>query len=342
MTRIALFLPLFLAPCGLLRADWLDLEGDISLRGIDPKENGRSLSFTLEDGRTIRVERSRVSAIRKSPPGETVEFRGRQVGLREKIRILQDEEKARQAESIRALEAWAQGKEGSEAARESFGNLPPDAQDRYLAATLLGRASGKARVLAAGELGKRGKAGLAGAILHVALQDPDRKVREGCLDALRSFSAPAVGDLAIPYLASPSEDVRIRAARALSLYVSPRAVPALAGGSPFSSAGGRAFFFRGEERSYIADYDLVSGGTGYSVMEVADPVVRTAQTGVVLDVKVTGIELRARVAALRAITGRDLGPDLADWRRWWKAEGASARRDGDGGKRPETSPAPGN
>ncbi len=38
------------------------------------------------------------------------------------------------------------------------------------------------------------------------------------------------------------------------------------------------------QRAYIADYNLVSGGTGYSIIEVADPEVATFQEGVILDV----------------------------------------------------------
>jgi len=38
------------------------------------------------------------------------------------------------------------------------------------------------------------------------------------------------------------------------------------------------------QRAYIADYELVSGGTGFSIIEVADPVVQTFQEGVILDV----------------------------------------------------------
>jgi general secretion pathway protein D len=38
------------------------------------------------------------------------------------------------------------------------------------------------------------------------------------------------------------------------------------------------------QRAYIADYELVSGGTGFQIIEVADPVVATFQEGVILDV----------------------------------------------------------
>ncbi|MCA8961004.1 MAG: secretin and TonB N-terminal domain-containing protein [Planctomycetes bacterium] len=39
------------------------------------------------------------------------------------------------------------------------------------------------------------------------------------------------------------------------------------------------------QRSYVQDYELVSGGTGLVVQEVADPVVATFQEGVILDVR---------------------------------------------------------
>ena len=41
------------------------------------------------------------------------------------------------------------------------------------------------------------------------------------------------------------------------------------------------------QRAYISDYELVSGGTGFAIIEVADPVVNTFQEGVILDVDPT-------------------------------------------------------
>jgi general secretion pathway protein D len=41
------------------------------------------------------------------------------------------------------------------------------------------------------------------------------------------------------------------------------------------------------QRAYISDYELVSGGTGFAIIEVADPVVATFQEGVILDVDPT-------------------------------------------------------
>ncbi len=49
--------------------------------------------------------------------------------------------------------------------------------------------------------------------------------------------------------------------------------------------GQRVFVSVITQRAYIADYELVSGGTGFAIIEVADPVVQTFQEGVILDVQ---------------------------------------------------------
>jgi hypothetical protein len=69
---------------------------------------------------------------------------------------------------------------------------------------------------------------------------------------------------------------------------------------------------------------LVSGGTGFAIVEVADPVIQTNTTGVVLDADVRMVELRTRLRTLKKITGQDVGK----WRSWWQtsnqASGAKA------------------
>jgi len=58
------------------------------------------------------------------------------------------------------------------------------------------------------------------------------------------------------------------------------------------------------QRSYVQDYELVSGGTGLVVSEVADPVIDTFQDGVVLDV-------RPVISADRKYITVDIRPTLA-------------------------------
>ena len=73
----------------------------------------------------------------------------------------------------------------------------------------------------------------------------------------------------------------------------------------------------------IRDYNLVSGGTGFSIIEVADPEVSSLKTGVVLDVKVRKVEAISYARALQAITGEDYGVDASAWRKWWREHGKS-------------------
>ena len=95
-------------------------------------------------------------------------------------------------------------------------------------------------------------------------------------------------------------------------------MPDLIGTLEMSWTGfGRAVIFAGTARSYISDYELVSGGTGFSLIEVADPVIQATREGVALDVAVRRVELRARLRAMHKISGRDFGTDIAGWRSWW-------------------------
>src|SRR5262245_28121809 len=68
-----------------IKADWLELGDGSTLRGIDLKKGARA-QFTLEDGRTVSLDPKLIAGFRPSPVGETVDFRGRQVSLREKVR----------------------------------------------------------------------------------------------------------------------------------------------------------------------------------------------------------------------------------------------------------------
>src|SRR5262245_22587362 len=108
-------------PCA--RADWVDLKSGVTLRGIDFKtvatrnagSSGRAL-FTLETGDVIALDPADVAAVRKSPPGETVEFDGRQVSLREKVRLSKLAAEKRRKEDVKKVEAWARGRKDAETA----------------------------------------------------------------------------------------------------------------------------------------------------------------------------------------------------------------------------------
>lgn len=73
----------------------------------------------------------------------------------------------------------------------------------------------------------------------------------------------------------------------------------------------RSHVFFGQQRSYIADYDI--SGNSY------DPVVKSFLTGVVLDAKVIKVEVDVYYYWIREVTGeRKLPNDPQAWQRWIK------------------------
>lgn len=319
----------FLVPASLLgllavtiqgRADWVELKDGQTLRGLDFKEKGKLRLFTLESGREILLDPAAVAGVKKSPPGETVEFRGRNVTLREKIRLNKEEERRRESQALRNIESWARKGKGWEEARKAFETLPGSDRQRYLVTALTKSKSVAARSLAVGELDNVKSPGVLTAFAHAAVNDGGKDVRAKCMASLKASGDPGLGERFVPYLSSSSAGVRIRAAEALAEFPTRRAVPSLIARLERTwTEFGRSSFFQGTVRSYIKDYNLVSGGTGFSVIEVADPEIETVSTGVVLDAKVTKVEIVRYVAALKKATGQDFGADPKKWQEWWAA-----------------------
>jgi hypothetical protein len=311
-----------------LKADWLALKSGERLRGVDARAQGKRIRFTLEDGQDVLIDADRVAGIERESEEATVEFRGAQVKLREKVAALVRERKEREAARQKDLALWAGGGKESEAARERFRALAENERAASLARAVLESKDRGARRLAARELGGC-EAGVAiPALAAAAVKDGYRSVRDQCLRTLKLFDDPGVAERFLPYLRSGAPDERTRAANALSVFPSLKAVPVLLDTMHMTWSGfGRGFFAQVTQRAYIADYELVSGGTGFSIIEVADPVVRTATTGVALDVDVRKVELISRLRALRRATGEDFGTDFDGWRRWWRDQGAAKATD---------------
>jgi hypothetical protein len=159
-------------------------------------------------------------------------------------------------------------------------------------------------------------------LVWAVVTDSQKLVREESVSSLKALDDPSAPEQLIPFLKSPSSEQRTRAMSALEALPTRKAVPVLIETLRYTWTGfGRGFFSRTEDRAYIHDYNLVSGGTGFSIVEVADPEVGVVKTGVVLDAKVNKVEMETRVRALRKITGQDFGTDAEKWSEWWRTNG---------------------
>lgn len=227
-----------------------------------------------------------------------------------------------------ALETAARGEKEPEAAAAAMQTFraAPEERRRYALAHALGSPDHRTRQLAvraSGELtGKRPSRSLT----HIAVSDPRRSVRDEALRVLKSWNEPDTALSFIPYLESDDDRERVNAARALNVFPDRRAVPVLITTAHKIWAGfGRSHFAQLVQRSYVQDYELVSGGTGLIVSEVADPVIDTFIDGIVLDIDVRRAEAYSRIATLERITGQNFGTDFEAWAKWWQEEQGKAQ-----------------
>ena len=203
-------------------------------------------------------------------------------------------------------------------AREKIMELDEARRVKVLALSLAGSRLAAARRLAAGELGKHASSGSLAALARSAMVDDYRSIRDRSLNSLKKINDEQTAMFFAPGLRSENPQVRTRAANGISVFPNRAAVPELLTTMRMTWSGfGRAFMMQVTQRSYIADYELVSGGTGFSIVEIADPVIRTNLEGVALDVKVRRVEMVARLRALHKITGKDFGTNIRAWEQWW-------------------------
>ena len=159
------------------------------------------------------------------------------------------------------------------------------------------------------------------------MTDSRRSVRDESLRVLQSWEEKDTVLSFIPYLSSDNERFRVNAARALNVFPDRRAVGPLIKTLHLIWGGfGRTHVLSITQRAYVKDYELVSGGTGLIVQEVADPVVDTFQEGVVLDVHVRKAEAFARVGALSRATEQSFGTNFDKWKSWWAGQTGVAAR----------------
>lgn len=197
--------------------------------------------------------------------------------------------------------------------------LDRDKQVSTLAKALGSSRLAAARRLAARELAKHTSSTGLASLARSAMVDDYRSIRDQSLESLKKIDAENTAMFFVPGLRNENPHIRTRAANAISIFPNRAAVPELLTTMRMTWSGfGRAFMMQVTQRAYISDYELVSGGTGFSLVEVADPVVKTNLEGVALDVKVRRVEMVARIRALHKITGQDFGANVRAWENWWE------------------------
>ncbi len=330
--------------CASTRADWVILKDGRSYRGIDYRKHGKGYLFTVESGKTAFIQAKHVAEYRKSPPGEKVEFRGEQVTLREKILALKRERKVLQRKLARAFRDWARGGMKADEGRATVLAQPEQEQELLFGRTLAKHSSTATRKLAAVQLAHFKTSHAVKALAISAVMDRHSTVRATCLQALQSLKNPRTGEQFVPFLFSRDQRYRVRASEALRTFPTYRAIPALMVTiTKHWNGGQRSYFFHGAQRAYIGDYELVSGGTTFTLTEVADPIVKFAETGVVLDATIAHSEEQVHVTTLQTITGQRFGFDPEAWRTWWEKTGkalAQKQREEQQAPEPAAQPTP--
>lgn len=178
------------------------------------------------------------------------------------------------------------------------------------------------RRLAIAELSRRKARSSELALARLAVVDTKRAVRKEALDALVKVGAKRAPHYFVSALSSSNLFQRVHALHGISYFPTARAIPAMIHKLRESTGGwGRASLSIITQRAYIQDYELSSGGTGLVVAEVADPVIGTSTTGVVLETKVKGWYRETLVTVLQRVSGQNFGKNPKAWQNWWKKSG---------------------
>lgn len=303
-------------------ADTVTLTDGRQFRGIHLKKVRQGYVFTIENGKTVFIKQDNFAGHKKSPTGEHVIFRGKKTTLRSKILTLQKEHKEAQKRQFKAVHTWAAGGGKAESARSQLTGLSD--QEREL---LFGKVLAKGKTAAARKLATQQLTGfrtphVKRCLISALMADKSPAVRASSLQGLKSMNDPHAGEQFIPFLLSRNKVYRARASVALQSFPTYRAVPALITSiTKIWTDGQRSFFYHGAQRAFIKDYELVSGGTSWTLTEVADPIVDFAETGIVLDAKIAKTEIHIHLKTLERITRQNYGLNGALWLQWWRTTG---------------------
>ena len=184
----------------------------------------------------------------------------------------------------------------------------------------LGYSDKPVRRYATRELGRIGNEEAVRPLAKVAVEDRLRTVRISAVRALKAIGAENTAVPLMEKLNSRNPYHRLHAVEALSVFPDKRSVRRLIETWHGISGGfGRGYIMDATMQTYIRDYQLASGGTGFVAVEVADPELGTLTTGVIFETKVQYAEIIARTQTLTYLTGAEAGYSRKSWAKWWNA-----------------------
>ena len=217
-------------------------------------------------------------------------------------------------------------KPGKQAAIEELLVREPNA-DQALREHARRHGSFRQRIAAVAALQRRETKGNTRFVLRTTVLDRSERVREAAAEIGRgSVTAEDVAYMA-GGLGHTSAKVRVRTAAALGALGHRAAIDLLVQAGPHAAAGLRrasndAGASRGHvaflnQQAYVRDFDIEVAAAAF----IADPQIDVLQSGTVLDVTVAGVTEVRRIiyayrSALKALAGRDPGPDPRAWATW--------------------------
>ncbi len=159
-------------------------------------------------------------------------------------------------------------------------------------------------------------------LVQASLLDPRPEVRRACAEAVHALQpARALGRWTVALWKGDREEERVHAAEYLGEFGSPEEtvrplILALAQAAR-TRRPPASHIFVGRQISYVGDFDVQVAQAAV----IADPVVRVAMEGALLDVRIhSTTTTRAVMRSLRRLTGRNPGPREMDWLRWYREQ----------------------
>ena len=256
--------------------------------------------FVKRDGRWILEEEARYR--------ELVEARER--------KLSEPEEKAEDL----ILKAVDENERVRKYAREALGGIPFESA-RIPLYRALGHRKAAVRTVAAEELGRFHETEAVRPLLRTAILDTDEAVRTAAVAALRAMNEPEALAPMVRALGSEVAQIRQNAAAAVGNFGDVRGVEWLVRrlGQNWGPSA-RVNMSVLNQVSYIQDFDVEIA----QAAQIGDPIVGILREGVILDVRVLGVnremdvvERRMIRRALVNLTGEDQGDDATAWADWW-------------------------